>query len=347
MEKNMKHYKCEGCGQALQIKNAYEAGYTNNKDATFCMKCYRSLHYGEKENDLTKFNIETYLEQLQREDNEVIMVMDILNPYQTLVKDINKYVSSERLTVVVNKVDSLPKSISAESIIEYVARIAEDKNIKFKNISLVSSTKMENIDALYNYIQTLNNRVSIIGYSNVGKTSFIKALFRSKVEQVNNLVSYTIGTTLEPIELNLDGKEIVDYPGFYLESNIQNILGKEDLKLLIPRKEIKVKTNQLLDNQIIRIGDYASFIVAKSEMKSGYQFTFSNDIKESRHKWNQEKPKFDFTEHKIKPMEGKKRQDIIISGLGVITFNNFGQDLRVFAPKGVAINVVESLYSKE
>lgn len=341
----MKHYKCEGCGRVLQIQNSKLPGFTNKKDSTFCVKCYRSLHYGDKENNLTKFNIETYFQQLKKEDNEVIMVIDVLNPYQTLVSDINKYVAFENLTIVVNKVDALPKSIAAETIIEYVAVIAETKGIKFKNISLVSSIKLDNVDALYNYIMTLKDRVSIIGYSNVGKSSFIKALFKSRMISINNLVSYMIGTTLEPIELDLEGKKIIDYPGFYLETNIQNILSKDELKFVIPRKEIKVTTRQLLDNQIVRIGKYAEFIVSEAKDKSSYQFTFSNDIEETRHKWNQVKPKKGMVKHEIKPLNGIERQDIIISGLGIVTFKNLEQKLYINAPKGVGVDVVESLYS--
>lgn len=344
----MKHYKCEGCGQSLQTKEISGPGFTPRKESLFCKKCFRMLHYGERENNLTIFQIQAYLEKLKKEDNEVIMIVDILNPYQTFISNINQYVSSDKITVIVNKVDVLPKAISSDAIIRYISKIAENRKISFKNISLVSSIKLNNIDALYDYIQTLNNKVSIIGYSNVGKTSFIKALFKSKSLKINSLVSHTIGTTLEPIKLNIGEKKIIDYPGFYLEGNIQNFLTGNQLKLIIPRKEIKVKTLQLHNNQLVRIGEYAHFVIVESKQKCGYQFSFSNDIEITRHKFsNFYESSKEMIEYKVKPLGKVYRQDIIISGLGVITFSNIDQELMVRVPKGIKIDIVESLYSKE
>ena len=344
----MKNYKkCEGCGVPLQHTNLKQPGYSPKEDATLCQDCFRSLNYGEKENNLTEFRIEDYLETIQKENSEVFLIVDVLNPYQTIIDNLNDYVAEDRLTLVINKVDALPKAIKAETIIDYIVNIAETKNVYFKNISLVSATKLENIDALYEYIQALDTTVSVIGYSNVGKSSFIKALFKSKLVKINNLTSYTIGTTLEPITLELDGKEIIDYPGFFLRGNYQNILDIDNLRKAIPRKEIKVKTYQLHNDQLLNIDDLAFFAIKDSESKLGYQFTFSNDFKIERHKL-EKKDDFvpnNFVEVEIKPLEGVERQDIIISGLGSITFQNLGEKLSVFVPEGVSVDVVESLYN--
>ena len=344
----MKNYKrCEGCGVPLQFTDEEKPGYSPKADATMCQECFRSLNYGEKANNLTEFKIEDYLETIQKENSEVFLIVDVLNPYQTIINNLNKYVSEDRLTLIINKVDALPKAIKAETIIDYIVNIAETKNVNFKNISLVSATKLENIDVLYEYIQSLNTTVSVIGYSNVGKSSFIKALFKSKLVKINNLTSYTIGTTLEPITLELDGKQIIDYPGFFLNGNYQNILGKEELRKAIPRKEIKVKTYQLENDQLMNIGDLAYFTIGNSESKLGYQFTFSNDFEIERHKLDKKGnvvPK-EFVEIKIKPLNNIERQDIIISGLGNITFYNLGEELSVYVPEGVSVDVVESLYN--
>jgi len=340
--------RCEGCGVLLQSTDQNKPGYTPKENSTYCMECFKSLNYGEKENNLTEFKIEDYLNIIKKDDSEVFLVVDVLNPYETIINDLNKYIDEDRLTLIINKVDVLPKAIKAETIIDYIVNISEMRNVRFKNISLVSSLKLENIDAIYNYIQSLDSRVSVIGYSNVGKSSFIKGLFKSKMVKINNLTSYTIGTTLEPITLDLDGKEIVDYPGFFLKSNYQNYLDKDMLKLTIPRKEIKIKTYQLESEQLININDLAFFTVENAESKLGYQFTFSNDYEISRHKLEKGKELIPnkFVKKEIKPLPNVERQDIIITGIGTITFLNLGEKLSIYVPEEVSVNVVESIYNE-
>jgi ribosome biogenesis GTPase A len=343
----MNYKKCEGCGKKMQFTDPNLDGYSPKEDSALCQSCFKSLNYGDKENNLTEFNLESYLEIIKKDNSEVILVVDILNPYQTIIKDLNKYIKAEKLTLVINKVDALPKAIKDQTIINYIVAIAEKRNVDFKNISLVSSTKNKNIDALYEYIQSLNSRVSVIGYSNVGKSSFIKALFSSKLVKINNLVSYTIGTTLAPIELDLDGKQIVDYPGFFLGGNYQNQLGMKQLRKVIPRKEIKVNTYQLNEEQLINIDNIIFFETEKQEETLGYQFSFSNDINIERHK-SDKKDKIvpnKFKKISIKPIPKIERQDIVICGVGSITFNNKGQNISVYVPHGIKVDVVESLYN--
>ncbi len=336
----MKYYnKCEGCGLTLQNENENELGFVPNLESPICKKCFRSKNYGEFSNNLNTFY---KLEEINEitEDN-VIMIVDIMNPYETMITDINKFVSPENLTILINKIDSIPKSVPQEAIVDWIAEIAEDKNIDFNQLALISTTKRMNIDAVSAYILNSDRDTAIVGYSNVGKSSLIKALFNAVGLEINNLITNSIGTTKEVIELEYEDKIIKDYPGIILEGSYQNIMNIDQLKETHPKKEIKVTNYQLNDYQTIKIGDYAEFHILESNDKNGYQFTFSNLLEFHRGKYKQHNEEFITYE-----IEHKKdnRYDLIISGLGIITFKSNEQKIKLSLPKGVKFNLINSLY---
>lgn len=324
----------------MQNENESLEGYTPNLDSPICKKCFRSKNYGEYDNNLSTFY---ELEEISEiKDFNVLMVVDVLNPFETIISGINKYVKPENLTILVNKVDSLPKSIPEESIIDWIDEIAESKGITFSQLALISTFKKINIDAVAAFILGSDRNTAIIGYSNVGKSSLIKSLFNAVGLEVNNLITNSIGTTKEVIELDYEDKIIKDYPGIILNGSYQNIMTINQLKETHPKKEIKVTNYQLNDNQTIKIGDYAEFNVLDSTDKNGYQFTFSNLVELHRGKYKGLQ-NAEFETHNIEHKEGK-RYDLIISGLGIITFKSNKQKITLSLPKGVKFNLVNSLY---
>ncbi len=338
----MKSYnKCPGCGVLFQYNNENEPGYAPNEQSVICKKCFRSKNYGEYSNNLSSFyNLKEIKEIV---DDNVIMIVDILNPFETMISGINDYAKPENLTVLVNKMDAIPKSIPEEAIIDWIDEIAYTKGVEFSQLALVSANKKSNIDAISSFILNSDRNTSIIGYSNVGKSSIIKALFESVGLTIENLITNSIGTTKDIIELEFKDKLIKDYPGIVLEGSYQNIMNIEQLKETHPKKEIKVSNYQLNGFQTIKIGDYANFNILDQDEKLGYQFTFSNLIELHRGKYNKDNENNDFITHQIEHKKGN-RYDIIISGLGIITFKSKGQKLNLELPKGVKFNIINSLY---
>ncbi len=336
----MKSYnKCQGCGLEKQNTDINKEGYVPNIESPICQKCFRSKNYGEFSNNLKTFY---KLEEIKEiKDDNVIMIIDVLNPYETLISDVNKYVDPENLIILVNKIDTLPKAIAQESIIDWIDEIAFEKKIDFNQLALVSTTKKINIDAVSAFILNSERNTSIIGYSNVGKSSLIKSLFNAVGLEVNNLITNSIGTTKEVIELEYEDKIIKDYPGIILEGSYQNIMDVDQLRMTHPKKEIKVTNYQLNDNQTIDINGFAQFHVLDSEDKNGYQFTFSNLVELHRGKYKDVNAEFET--YDINHKEGS-RYDIIISGLGIITFKSNKQTIKLTIPKGVKYNLINSLY---
>ena len=336
----MKYYKkCKGCGLDLQDDDKNKEGYVPNLEFEICQNCFRSKNYGEFNNNLSIFYDINEISEIKNDN--VIMIIDALNPFDTMIDNINKYVSSINLTIIVNKIDIFPKSVSHDSIILWIADIADKKGIEFNQISLVSSFKNINIDSISSFILNSTKNTSIIGYSNVGKSSIIKSLFNSIGVEINNLVTNSIGTTKEIIELNYKDKIIKDYPGIILNGSYQNIMDIKQLKETHPQKEIKITTFQLNEHQTISIGDYAYFSIKKQNNKLGYQFTFSNLVKLHRSKY---KDIPNMINHKIKHRTNKK-YDLIISGLGIVTFKSNNQELFLSLPEGVNFILVNSLYN--
>lgn len=337
----MKSYKkCPGCGIPFQYTEKEQPGYAPSTESILCMNCFRSKNYGEYKNNLQSFY---KLEEIKEiKDHNVIMVIDVLNPLETMIKDINKYVNPENLILLVNKVDALPKSIPEEAIIDWIDELAYMRGIEFTKLALVSSLKKKNIDAIATFILDSELNTSFIGYSNVGKSSLIKSLFRSTNKDVENLITNSIGTTKEIIELEFDNKIIKDYPGIILEGCYQNIMTIDELKQTSPKKEIKVSNYQLNDFQSLSIGDYAKFNILEQEGKLGYQFTFSNLVEIFRTKYKDIEIE-DWESHELDHKNGN-RYDIVISGLGIITFKSNGQKLVLQLPRGVKFNLLPSLY---
>lgn len=338
----MKSYnKCLGCGIEFQSIDINEPGYISKSDAKICQNCFRSKNYGEYSNNLSSFYDLKEIKEIKNDN--VIMIIDILNPYETLISGINNYAKAKNLTILVNKVDVLPKSITKKAIINYINEISFNKGIEFSQLALVSANKKINIDSISSFIINSNRNTSIIGYSNVGKSSIIKALFESTGSSVENLIINSIGTTKKIIELEFKDKIVKDYPGIVLEGSYQNIMNIKQLKQTHPKKEVKVINYQLNNEQSLNINDYAIFNILEQKNKLGYQFTFSNLIEIHRSKYKNKIINKDFINHEIKHKPGE-RYDLIISGLGTITFKSMGQEITLELPKEVKYNLIKSLY---
>lgn len=63
-------------------------------------------------------------------------------------------------------------------------------------------------------------------------------------------------TTLNTIEINLGDFILVDTPGFLSEGDISNFVAGDELKKIIPKKEIKPITYQIKGCQTIVVDKY-------------------------------------------------------------------------------------------
>ena len=322
--------KCIGCGAELQIADPKSIGYVRNIDKELCERCFRIKNYGEytkvikKNNDYIKI-----LKKINKTNDLVVLVLDIFNLSNNL--DIIKKNITNDMILVLTKRDILPKSISDEKIIEYINMYC----LKVKETIVISSYKNYNFDHLYNSINKYKKtkNVYIIGFTNAGKSTMINKLIYNYSDLKTEITTSIMpSTTIDKIEIKLNNDlKIIDTPGLLFEKSFYDILDGNDLKRIIPKKEIKPLSFQIKGKQYIIIDKYA---VVELENINVVIF-MSNNLKIKRIYKS-------FETNLCKREIKVNNNDLIINGLGFIKIIGKG-NISVYTNDLVSITTRKSL----
>ena len=310
---------CLGCGVKLQDENVLGEGYTTSLDKSLCQRCFRIKNYGEYQ-VVTKSNDE-YIEILKsigETKDLVLYIADILNIEEDLNK-IREIIPNNKMILVLNKKDVLPKSVNDEKLIEYF----EKENNSFSKVIVISSEKNYNIDYLLKQIklyQTTNN-VYVIGHTNAGKSTLINKLLKNYSNDTRELtISPLPSTTLDTIKIEINEYlTLIDTPGLLDSSSIVNYISDNDFKRISPKKEIKPKTFQVKKGQSIIVDKFFRIDYVEGERNS-FTFYMSNDLKIKRISNRHD----DLKDLQKKTYEVGYNEDICINGLGFIKMVNKG-----------------------
>ena len=315
-----KEKKCQGCGILLQDENVLQEGYTTSLENDICQRCFRMNNYGEYQ-AVTKSN-EEYLDILKevgKTKDLVLYVTDLLN----LEKNIEEIRSllPNKMILVLNKVDVLPKSVKETKLIHYLA----SKDIQFEEVIVISANKNYNIDYLLKRVkfhQTSKN-VYVVGHTNAGKSSLINKLIKNYSENAQELTMSPLpSTTLNTITIEIDSHlTLIDTPGLVDVGSILNHVSEKMVKKISPKKEIKPRTYQLRKNQSIVIEDLVRIDYIEGE-KNSFTLFVSNDLKVKR-LLNSGNNNILKDKNKI-TYDVKYDEDLVISGLGFIKIVNKG-----------------------
>jgi ribosome biogenesis GTPase A len=149
-------------------------------------------NYGEYQ-VVTKSNDEyiDILKEVGKTKDLVLYITDLLN----LEKNIEQIrtIIPNKMILVLNKIDVLPKSVKEEKLKCYLASM----NIHFEEIIVISTAKNYNIDYLLKrikYFQTSKN-VYVVGHTNAGKSSLINKLIKNYLfifECIYSIYTYII-----------------------------------------------------------------------------------------------------------------------------------------------------------
>ena len=328
-EKSMK--TCSGCGVKLQDENVLQEGYTTSLDNDICQRCFRMKNYGEYQM-ITKSNDE-YLEILKsvgETKDLVLYIADLLNLEKNIEQIRN--IIPNKMILVLNKRDVLPKSVNENKLIKYL-----------EEIIVVSVSKNYNIDYLLKKIkfhQTSKN-VYVVGHTNAGKSSLINKLIQNYSDNLQELTMSPLpSTTLNTVKIEInDYLTLIDTPGLVDSGSILNHVDTSLVKKISPKKEIKPKTYQLRPNQSIIIEDIIRIDYVEGERNSFTLFV-SNDLKVRRLlnllNNNELKDKNKIT------YDVKYDEDLVINGLGFVKIVNKGL-IDVYIDKDVETFMRKSL----
>ena len=345
--------KCIGCGATIQTENMNKKGYIdkkvleNKKDSFYCKRCFDLKHYNKEQK--IKTPLDEYLlnlKTIQKDKGLIVYIVDTFDFEGSLIYNINDIVNSNNILLVLNKIDLYLDSLNRNKIKNYVLKYLKEKQIKIKDIMLMSSFNDNDVEELFEKIKELHNNKNVyfVGMTNVGKSTIINKIIKKYTGEEDVItVSNTLNTTLENIYIPLnDDCYIVDTPGLLNRNNLIYFLDKKTLEHITPKKYIKPKTFQLDPKQTLFIQGFVKIDFVEGE-RSSFVTNFSNNVLIHRTKLENsnefyEKHKDDilifptklereklgtFVTKKVKFNKDNKI-DIAISGLGFVTIFGTG-----------------------
>ena len=283
--------KCQGCGVLCEN--------------TLCERCFRIKHYNDyKVVSKTNNDFIPILENVSKSNDLVLLVVDLFNIGDLSL--IRKYLKNDIL-LVLTKRDLLPKSVSFDKLYNY------SYEIDYIDKIIISSNKNYNFDELLDKINKYkkSNNVYIVGFTNAGKSTMINKLIYNYSDNKTEITTSPLpSTTLNTIEINLGDLTLIDTPGLLSEGDIANYVSGEELKKIIPKKEIKPITYQIKGFQTIVVDDY--LLIEANDID--LTFYVSNNLKIERY---YKKINTNLKKHIIEV----NHNDIVVKGLCFIKTN--------------------------
>ncbi len=360
---------CIGCGAQIQTEHPGELGYAPasslDKEEIICQRCFRLKNYNELQPvSLTDDDFLRILNGLGERKGLIVKIVDIFDFNGSWLPGLHRFVGGNDILLIANKADLLPKSVKQQKLIQWMKREANKMGLKPIDILTVSAQRgtgvPEAMEAIEHYRKGAD--VFVVGSTNVGKSTFINRIIKQATGQDNIITtSHFPGTTLDMIEIPLDDeRSMYDTPGIINHHQLAHYLHTADLKMIMPKKEIKPRVFQLNPEQTLFIGGLARFDFIQGD-RSSFTFHIANDLQLHRTKLENadalyeqhfgrmlappsEQYKEDYPElvrHEFRIKDAKT--DIVFSGLGWVTVQHPNVVIAAHAPKGVEVMVRPSL----
>ena len=363
--------RCSGCGVAVQSENKGALGYVPasalERRPIVCQRCFRMKHYNEASSvtpDQGEFL--RMLNEVGNTDSLVVHITDIFDFEGSLIGGLQRFVGSNEVVLVVNKIDLLPIGTNPNRIRNWVQKRAKEEGLRTVEVALVSAKRGTGFERLVETIEEhrRGRDVYIVGATNVGKSSLVNRLIAdySDLDAEVTVSSYP-GTTLDLIRIPLDdGSNVIDTPGIVYDSRLTELVPKGYLDMIVPNKPVKPATYQLDSAQTLFFGALARFDFVEGAHQS---FTCYVSPSLTIHRTKLERADALYASHAGELLQPPKKEDldalpalakhrfrikpgtdtdIYISGLGWIRANGeTGAIVDVHAPKGVKAIIRDAL----
>lgn len=361
--------RCYGCGAVLQDKNPKMTGYIptiklKQEDEQLCERCYKLRHYNEQDDQDPQFNsdYESILKEAVKTQALIVYVLDIFSLEASFIANIGPMLGTN-LLVILNKRDILPKSLSDDKIIADCKARLKSENVFPTEILITSSHKNYNIDSLLKTIETMRKeKTSILLELHKLVNHHLLTIFWSltRIKQTSWLQHHTSQEQHSMIiQIPLDKDSYMyDTPGIFKADSLLNQIERQLLKYVVPRTEIRPGVYQSNSKQSYCLGAIARIDFIDGP-KTNFTFMLSNDVTITRTKLEKADHTFDslaLTKQiqpaslTIKSIKDLDKHDfvlpvggdveLLIVGLGYVTFKANGQKISVYVPHNVACKVM-------
>lgn len=352
---------CAGCGIPIQTEDETRPGYAPpsalERESVVCRRCFRLTHYNEVPDIApTDDDFIRLLQRIGESDALIVYLVDIFDFNGSWVSGLGRFAGKNDILLVGNKIDVLPKSTNKDKLKRWLRRMANEYGIHPVDVLLISAEKGFGVRELAERMDEWRQGkdVFVVGCTNVGKSTFINRLI-SLYGLSNRKVTTSAfpGTTLNFIELPLaDGRVLYDTPGVINRHQMAHAVTYDELKIILPKKEIRPKVYQLNERQTIFLGGLARIDYMGAGRRSLVVYA-SNDLYIHRTKWENADALYkeqvgkllappyhpeDFPELVRQDFSiDDEESDIVFSGLGWVSVKGVGATVRAYAPKGIHI----------
>jgi 30S ribosome assembly GTPase len=137
---------CIGCGTHIQTENPKEHGFAPpsalEKEVIICQRCFRLKNYNELQPvSLTDDDFLRILNSLGKEQGLIIKIVDIFDFNGSWLPGLHRFVGSNPILLVANKVDLLPKSVKKNRVIHWLKQESRKLGLQPIDVLLVSAHK--------------------------------------------------------------------------------------------------------------------------------------------------------------------------------------------------------------
>ncbi len=247
-EPQIQEQNCAGCGVKLQTEHTDRLGYVPAKalerDPIICQRCFRIKNYNEVSGImLDGEDFVKLLTHVGHTDSLVVHILDIFDFEGSVIAGLSRFVGSNPVLLVVNKIDLLPKSTNLNRLKNWAQKQAKENGLKPVDIVLCSAKRNMGFERVIDDIARYRRGkdVYVVGATNVGKSTLINRLISDYSDLDSELTTSPYpGTTLDLVKIPLDdGKFIIDTPGIVYSHRMTEIVPKRSLNTIMPDREMK------------------------------------------------------------------------------------------------------------
>lgn len=349
--------RCKGCGVVLQNEDKTKIGYTPKIEAEYCQRCFRIQHYDDVTISMkTGIDPDVVLQQIAKLDALVLWVVDLFDFEANMVPGINRHLLGKDIIMVATKRDLLPATLGDQKLSQFILSRCKELGILIQGLVICGdlvkhaySDENNSIEEVQYAIETCRNDrdVVVMGMANAGKSTLLNGLLGKQ----DLTTSRYPGTTLDLVEIPMDGYTLYDTPGLTRYDSYLTLLKDAILKQILPSKRLKARNYQLYEDQSIAVGGLARLDLLGCRQVScvGY---FSSDLKLHRGKqakaeqlWELHmgellSPSLGTDATKLKKFSHpgtEEKLDVVIHGLGWFCISGDVDQIDIYVSEGVNV----------